>query len=483
MPLTMLYFRSIALRKKDCKENMKKFLLLLIVLLLLVGGGIYFTGFGLTYFEKAVPKVELFIEPMPNELPAIKVAVSDLDSELKSLSVKAEQNGTVTDLLVKEFDSPVNKNEVLIPLSKFQALKEGTILVTAKVSDTSFWSNSSEVTLPILIDFSAPRIQLLSLQHVAAQGGVEFVVYKAMDSNMKSHGVQVGDYFFPGFQAGAADLALNEQKDLQVTLFALPLGYEFGTAGPFIRAEDTAGNVTTVPLHFRLEKKAQASVTMNLKDDFLQRKNAELFPAYRRFAAEKGEQLQEKPADMPDLVYQFRLVNQNYRKLLDRKLLEISRASEQPRLWKETFIKPMGSATSSTFGEKRSYVYNGIDASGSVHNGLDLASVQADAVHAANDGIVALAGEFGIYGNAVFVDHGLGLFSLYGHLSSILVAVGDKITINQEIGRTGQTGLAGGDHLHFEFRIREVPVTPIEWWDSKWIKDNIDGKLNEFKTK
>jgi len=98
-------------------------------------------------------------------------------------------------------------------------------------------------------------------------------------------------------------------------------------------------------------------------------------------------------------------------------------------------------------------------------------------VHAENRGRVIYADDFGIYGQCVIIDHGLGLMSLYGHMSSIAVAVGDLVEKGQEIGRTGATGLAGGDHLHLGILVAGLPVNPVEWWDPSWVRNNITSKL------
>ena len=90
-----------------------------------------------------------------------------------------------------------------------------------------------------------------------------------------------------------------------------------------------------------------------------------------------------------------------------------------------------------------------------------------------------LAEFLGIYGNCVVIDHGLGLQSLYAHLSSIGVKVGDTVTQGQELGRSGTTGLAGGDHLHFTMLLGGHPVTPIDWWSQQWVQDRVLRKLRE----
>jgi murein DD-endopeptidase MepM/ murein hydrolase activator NlpD len=111
------------------------------------------------------------------------------------------------------------------------------------------------------------------------------------------------------------------------------------------------------------------------------------------------------------------------------------------------------------------------------HLGIDLASTARAPVPAANAGKVVFAGDLGIYGNCVILDHGLGLQTLYGHLSQIDVQVGDSVAKGQAIGRTGTSGLAGGDHLHFDVLISGQQVNPIEWWDPSWINHNVTAKL------
>jgi len=100
-------------------------------------------------------------------------------------------------------------------------------------------------------------------------------------------------------------------------------------------------------------------------------------------------------------------------------------------------------------------------------------------VLAANDGKVLHASWLGIYGNCLILDHGMGVASLYGHLSSIDVKVGDSVTKGQTLGRSGMTGLAGGDHLHFTMLVSGHPVNPVDWWDPHWIRDRIERKLGE----
>lgn len=80
------------------------------------------------------------------------------------------------------------------------------------------------------------------------------------------------------------------------------------------------------------------------------------------------------------------------------------------------------------------------------------------------------------------IDHGFGLFSTYSHLSALDVKQGQVISKGEVIGRTGSTGLAGGDHLHFGIIVHNTFVDPVEWWDAAWIKNNISTKIDTIKS-
>jgi murein DD-endopeptidase MepM/ murein hydrolase activator NlpD len=93
---------------------------------------------------------------------------------------------------------------------------------------------------------------------------------------------------------------------------------------------------------------------------------------------------------------------------------------------------------------------------------------------------VAFAGPLGIYGNTVVIDHGCGLFSMYSHLSRIEAEAKKEVKRGDILGRSGTTGMAGGDHLHYAMMIHGVFINPIEWWDEHWIQDNLDLKMKLF---
>ena len=111
---------------------------------------------------------------------------------------------------------------------------------------------------------------------------------------------------------------------------------------------------------------------------------------------------------------------------------------------------------------------------------MDIAATAGTPIIAPTGGVVAATGDFFFNGNTVILDHGFGLFSLYAHLSGMSVEKGQFVNRGDIIGRTGKTGLAGGDHLHFSMIVHDTFVTPLEWWDASWINNNISGKLKSI---
>jgi murein DD-endopeptidase MepM/ murein hydrolase activator NlpD len=113
--------------------------------------------------------------------------------------------------------------------------------------------------------------------------------------------------------------------------------------------------------------------------------------------------------------------------------------------------------------------------------GLDLASVAMGPITSSNGGKVVFSQENGIYGNLPIIDHGFGLYTLYGHCSDVHVQEGDVASVGQQIAKTGLSGYAMGDHLHFGILVQGIEVRPEEWMDSKWIVDNITSVIENAK--
>jgi murein DD-endopeptidase MepM/ murein hydrolase activator NlpD len=176
----------------------------------------------------------------------------------------------------------------------------------------------------------------------------------------------------------------------------------------------------------------------------------------------------------------FVAINSELRRKNAEKIAGYAAQSAPELLWGGVAFVPFGNASiEAAFADQRTYVYGGKEVDRQTHLGFDLARVVNSPIQAGNRGKVMHAGMLGIYGNTIIIDHGMGLQSLYAHLSSMAVNVGDMVEKGQEIGRSGMTGMAQGDHLHFTQLVNGQMVNPVEWWDAHWIEDRILRKLRE----
>jgi murein DD-endopeptidase MepM/ murein hydrolase activator NlpD len=196
------------------------------------------------------------------------------------------------------------------------------------------------------------------------------------------------------------------------------------------------------------------------------------------FLERKMPEFQQRYIQGTDLLETFLYANEKLREDNLNTVQSICRESQKEQLWKGTFSRMQNAANMATFGDMRTYYYNGKKISESTHMGIDLASTKNAPVEASNDGVVVFTDYLGIYGNTVIIDHGMGLFSLYAHLSTIDVKKGQEVGKGEIIGHTGTSGMAGGDHLHFSMIVGGKFVNPQEWWDPHWIQDNVETKLN-----
>jgi len=140
-------------------------------------------------------------------------------------------------------------------------------------------------------------------------------------------------------------------------------------------------------------------------------------------------------------------------------LRAIYAATTREKLWRGAFRIPLDNPPPArNFGRRR--ILNGEP--GSPHSGVDLAAPAGTPVHAAQRGKVVLADSLYFSGNTVVVDHGLGLYTFYGHLKSIAVKVGDTVDTGALLGEVGATGRVTGPHLHWGVSLNSARVDPMQ---------------------
>ena len=326
---------------------------------------------------------------------------------------------------------------------------------------------ASTTRLNVEARFDPPRLAVLSSFHYVNHGGAELIVYRVTPSDSKS-GVRVGDRVFPGYHASAAGVA-DADESMRVALFALLHDQELDTPMRLF-ARDAAGNEAEIAFDHRVFPQRFRRSHITISDRFL----AQVVPDI----VARSDDVRTLPLP-PDagLLEQYLAINGGLRRLNDERIRVLAMDTADARLWIEPFRQLGNSQVESGFADHRTYVYDGSEVDQQVHLGFDLAVTANVPILAANTGRVIWADRLGIYGNCVIVDHGMGLHSLYAHLSSIFARAGDTVSTDDELGRSGMTGLAGGDHLHFAILLHGWPITPMEWWDPHWIEDRITRKL------
>jgi murein DD-endopeptidase MepM/ murein hydrolase activator NlpD len=329
-------------------------------------------------------------------------------------------------------------------------------VIRVSARDWSLWNsfkgNEASFDRTVIIDITPPTLELVADDRYINFGGVGALVYKT-SADTATSGVKIGRHFFPGFKG-----VVKGNPESYFVLFAHPYDTDAGTKAALV-ATDKAGNTRTMAIAYELKNVKYRKSTIALSDAFMQSKVA---PLTNEVAVRQGP--------VKEL---FLAVNKGVRKQNEDKITEITKKATPQILWKGPFTQLSNSKVEANFADARTYTYNGEAIDTAYHLGYDLSVTKQYPVEAANSGTVAFVGDLGLYGNAVILDHGLGLFTLYGHLSSIDVKEGDTIASKQVIGKTGETGFAGGDHLHYGVYLDGVAVLPVEWWDGKWINDNV----------
>jgi murein DD-endopeptidase MepM/ murein hydrolase activator NlpD len=290
------------------------------------------------------------------------------------------------------------------------------------------------------------------VQHYVNQAGCGLVVFTP-SGYVSDSGVMVKDYVFRSFP-------LPNHAGERFSLFAYPWDLPLGIA-PVVFAANPAGVKATAPFYVKLFPKKFHESTIVLTDPFMQKVVSDIDPENK----------------IPgDLLARYVYCNREMRKQNSKTLYDLRLKTEEAILWKGPFVRPP-TKNEAFFADHRTYTYNGKTVDQETHLGFDLADRKHMPIVAPNSGKVIYADRLGIYGNCIVLDHGYGLQTIYGHMSRFDVKVGDHVDKGQKMGLSGETGLAGGDHLHFSMQVDGVQVNPIEWWDEHWIKDRVLSKM------
>lgn len=413
--------------------------LFVILFFIVVLGLAYFSG--IINFSK--PTVEYKGLNSIGSEGIVDIYVKDEKPGLKDVEIFLKQGNNVIKIYSKNLDGKKEEEVKLKINPKSYGLFEGKAVLIVQAIDKSLLKNKTVLEKEINIDLTPPVISILNYTQNMINGGTGFVFLQS-NEELKSVDVNVGDVNFKC-------LKINQTY---VCPFSIP--YYFESVKPIVlNASDYAGNTVNQGLKINVKWINYAKSILDIDDNFIQT---------------KVKPLSDKDFNNP--VDLFKYVNVEIRKrnedLIHKKASECKNLKP---MFEGEFTYLENSAKLGGFADYRKYRYNGqiIEGADAYHKGFDFASVKNADVKASNNGEVVFAGFLGIYGNSVIIDHGLCVYTLYSHLSQINVKEGQKVVKGQLIGKTGATGLAVGDHLHYGVLVNGIEVNPVEWFDIKWL--------------
>ncbi len=440
------------------------------VLLVAVVVGIvyYFAG-------RAVGPVIMIHEPsLVGQVGTLDVTIDTPGGQLDAFTVAVEQDdqrypvAVVTESVTHEGPDRVR---IRGPLGKktIPGLRSGPAKVTVSATRPvlrGLRHTSSQASRDIQVRLDPPRMSVVSTHHFINLGGAEMIVYRVSPPDVES-GVRVGEHTYQGFPASGAGAGAGADPSLKMAFFAL-LYNEKAETPMELYARDVAGNEAHAQFQHQVFNKVFRSSKIPLDDGFLSR----VVPAI----LQQSPELKVSPDDR---LPAFLRINNDLRRMNNETIAALAKKTSPQILWHGAFQPMGGSQVESAFADFRTYMYGGKEVDRQVHLGFDLAKTENAPIAAGNDGKVLYAKDLGIYGNCVIIDHGMGVQSLYGHLASFDVQEGQDVKKGQTLGKSGQTGLAGGDHLHFSMMVSGQFVNATEWWDAHWIEDRVMRKLRE----
>lgn len=430
-------------------KSLKK-LFLLTILIGLIAAAVYY------FRDTEGPSISLTPANGPISAKSqLSLTLTDAGAGLKQVQVTVIQGSNRMSLVDRVAPAEAKQIDIELNLGSLK-LAQGALAIEVNVGDRSIYhlgkGNNSQQTFQLSYDTRPPIISILSKAHNLTKGGSGLVTYR-LNEDVEKTGVLIGDLFFPAFL---------QDSGFYASLIAYPYDMSESNFVPRIIATDLAGNERQAGIYYHTNNKKFRQRKINLSKTFLQQKA----PEFEALVPQPGE-----PLDT------YLYVNGEIRRQNRAKMVELAQKTSAAPLWESNFSRLPRAAELALFADHRTYYYDGKKVDKAVHLGYDLASVAQAEIPAANDGEVIWADYLGIYGLCVVIDHGLGLQTLYAHMSQLDVQPGDMVVRNQVLGRSGATGMAGGDHLHFGVFVSGIAVQPLEWWDKNWLKNNVDSKL------
>jgi murein DD-endopeptidase MepM/ murein hydrolase activator NlpD len=449
------------LRRREKKSSFRG----LILLVLLTIGAFYI--YSSEMLERDLPKITMQNNGYWNLKTPLNISIED-SSGLKSYKVTLKSSSGDTILHNEQLinlQQSINL-EVEPPRSAY-AMKDKYIKILVQATDNSKWNflngNEAVVEYKLKIDKKKPQLSNVTHSYKIKKGGAALVIFKVKDDNLEDIYIKTnyGKKFKPQ----------PFYKDgYYISLLAWPVVES--TFKATLIARDSANNISKSNVPLYLKDKNYGKSDIKISDKFLNGKIAQL-----------AEEFMETQG-ITNKIKQFKIINEDIRAKNEKLIHEITSkvSDEMVSNFKINKMYPLkNAAIVARFGDHRKYFYKDEYISESYHLGLDMASNAMAKIKPKNAGEVVFSDYNGLYGNMPIIYHGLGLYTLYGHCSSVNVNSGDSVAAGVNLANTGKSGYAMGDHLHFGVLIQGVEVRPAEWMDTTWMKLNITDVIKNAK--
>lgn len=442
---------------------------LILIILVAAAGYFGYRTLNSPTFETNKPILSMPLERYWNRHHPFDVNLSD-DTGLKEVVAYLSNGKERVKIADLTFKKPPKSYTLKIKYPKIGFASDSDQLqLTVVARDISKWhffkGNSAVKKMRLRIDDQKPDLFSLITSYGITRGGSALAIFKATDQNLKELYVETnfGKRFEP---------TPFYKEGYYIVLLAWPIDQKRFSAK--VVAVDEAGNRTKARLSLFLKSRSYRTSYLQAKERFINGKIADL-----------AEDEPEKTKDLSP-TEKLKFINETYRTQNDGLIKKVTSRVDHNRV--DAFpIRPFyplkNGKVVGSFGDHRYYWYQTKEnvISESYHLGIDLASVRQDNIYSSNPGITVFADYNGIYGNNIIIYHGLGLYTVYGHCSTLLKKRGDLVKAGEVIAKTGATGLALGDHLHFSTMVHGIFVRPAEWMDSKWIQANITDVIENAK--
>lgn len=446
------------------RNSAGKMIVSFFILVIMAGAGYVYTA---EEFERELPTIETGKSLYWNKVKPLEVTLKD-NFGLKHFSLSLSDGTNSVIVGSGDLEKNTKKQTLLIRYPKGKGLNPHAtkLRLHVEVIDSSLWNfmqgNSNEKYIDIVLDYKRPNVNILSHSYSITQGGSALVVFQAEDENLEKLFVEAGGI---KFQAQP-----YQEKGFYAALIAWPFNQDEFVAN--IVALDVAGNKRVVDIPYYIKNYSYRVSWIHAKDNFIDGKITDLASGHPEYAG-----IEDKLGKLKAINEDMRLANEDLIHSLSKKV-----STNILKSWKINKFYPLRNGQRvASYGDERHYYYKTKDnvVSHSYHVGYDLASTKMASIKTSNAGKVVYSGDNGIYGNMPMIDHGLGLYSIYGHCSQVLVNDGDEVKAGQTVAKTGVSGLALGDHLHFGLLLQGLEVRPVEWFDKSWIRKNIDNIFKE----